>query len=329
MTQRLTAMAIDKVSLVDHGANGRPFAILKRHKEGSMTTPLTAQAAVGALAAGIAKARSEGAKPGLLATLRKALSPAPTKVRKSAAGMVSQATWALSTVLDLITAESADVLDLITAESADLSDDAADPDAAEDAADLTNLKAIAQGLTTYIASTAQEVGTPDDLEDIAEEAAAYAAMCAGEYGVWKANRPIAKAGKKISAARLNELRDASDKLLAVIADAEADDKSTKTEEEPVEKAELIAAIGEAVTKANEPIVKRLEAIEKAAGAPAGDPPEDGGEPVTLDTIAEAVGKIADRLSTVENGANTGHRTSLSSQDGAGDVKKRSVFAGMF
>jgi hypothetical protein len=312
MPQHLQDMEITRVSLVDKGANGRRLAVLKR-QEGSMTKPASS-AMTGALAAGIAKGRTGQAETGILAAIRKVLSPS-RKVAKSAAANVSQATWALTTVLGLITSESAD-----------LDEDGADPDAADDQADVANLKAIAQGLTTYIASTAQEVGSADDLEDIAEEAAAYAAYCAGEsYGVWKSARPIEKAGRKISAARLSELESASDKLLAVIADAKADSGTKEDDEEDdVEKADITKAIGEAMAAALEPVTKRLELLEASKVEKTGE----GDEPVTLEGIAEAVGKVADRLEKLESAGAVGKRTSIAGQDG-GEVKKRAQFAGLF
>ena len=88
------------------------------------------------------------------------------------------------------------------------------------------------------------------------------------------------------------------------------------------KAELIAA----VTEANEPIVKRLEALEKSAtpAAPAtGDPVE---EPATLDDVVDVVGKLADRLGAIEKAR--GERTSVTGQDNPEPVKK-SRWAGIF
>lgn len=73
---------------------------------------------------------------------------------KSAADDVMSATAALNFVLALIESESPD---------------ADDPDAAEDQADVALLGTARDALTAYIASTSREVGSADDLEDIAAE----------------------------------------------------------------------------------------------------------------------------------------------------------------
>jgi HK97 family phage prohead protease len=75
--------------------------------------------------------------------------------------------WTASYVLSMI-------LDLLQDEAEDL--DPADPDYAEDQADVTTLGQIRDLILQYLASTAREVGTPDDLADVAEEEAAAAAM---------------------------------------------------------------------------------------------------------------------------------------------------------
>jgi hypothetical protein len=71
-------------------------------------------------------------------------------------------TWAAGTALDT-------VLELLQDEASDL--DPADPDYAEDQADVATLGQIRDLLTGYIAATAREVGTADDLADLAEEQA--------------------------------------------------------------------------------------------------------------------------------------------------------------
>jgi hypothetical protein len=52
--------------------------------------------------------------------------------------------------------------------------DETDGDAAEDQTDVTTLSGARDLIAEYIAATAKEVGTPDDLEDCADEAAAQA-----------------------------------------------------------------------------------------------------------------------------------------------------------
>jgi hypothetical protein len=82
------------------------------------------------------------------------------KGTKSAADMVDQATSALRIIHSLLTAEAAD--------AADPDEDPAD--AAEDADDLATLRDAADSILEYIASTSQEVGSADDVEDAATAA---------------------------------------------------------------------------------------------------------------------------------------------------------------
>lgn len=81
-------------------------------------------------------------------------------------------TWTASYVLSMI-------LDLLQDEAQDL--DPADPDYAEDLADVATLGSIRDLVLEYLAATAREVGTADDLADVAEEEAARAALWS-DYG---------------------------------------------------------------------------------------------------------------------------------------------------
>lgn len=87
--------------------------------------------------------------------------------RKSAAGDVSSAAFALDCVLRLIQSESSGGSD--------------DPDASEDQADVTLLSTARDALTAYIAATAPEVGSEEDLARAADEAAAALALSAAYY----------------------------------------------------------------------------------------------------------------------------------------------------
>lgn len=294
MTQRLTGMAINKVSLVDRGANGRSFAVLKRAtaQEASMET----SAREAALVSGIAKGMAAQHKPGLLAWITKAIFPRGTsKVAKSAADRVSTAGWALSYVFDLIEGESAD----------DASSDAGDA-----GSDLTSLRSAAQALTTYMAAAATEVGSADDLADIAEEAAAYAAYCATSYYAddcyWK--------------------RDPS-----AVTKKGAADADVRKEIEEMDEAKLAELITKAVDAAVE---KRMPTPAAPAAAPVAAAVEKTDDAITLESLGEAIGKIADRLTPIEDViANRvlkakGQRTSLDEAPDA-PVKKRAMFAGMF
>lgn len=80
---------------------------------------------------------------------------------KAAARDVSTATMALNLILSLIENESDDL-------------DPADPDYADDQADVATLGNARDALSAYIASTAKEVGSADDIVDAAEDEAAMA-----------------------------------------------------------------------------------------------------------------------------------------------------------
>jgi hypothetical protein len=142
---------------------------------------------------------------------------------------------------------------------------------------------------------------------------------------------VRKVGKKISGSRLERLNAAAvalNSVLVEVADVvEAADVADVAEETDVEKNELVAAITEAVTKAQEPIVARLEALEKAKTEVVktdGEGGEDDG-PVTLEGLATVVEKILDRLD--EQGEGKAIRKSMAGQDGTGEPVKKSAFAG--
>jgi hypothetical protein len=142
---------------------------------------------------------------------------------------------------------------------------------------------------------------------------------------------VRKVGKKITASRLVRLNAAAEALnsvLAEVAEVVADEAADTAEEVEVDKAEMVAAMTEAL----EPISKRLEALEKAepvakvdaaAAATAKGEVED---PVTLETVAAVIEKLADRLEAIEGGAAV--RKSLEGQDGGAEVVKKSKWAGI-
>jgi len=91
---------------------------------------------------------------------------------KAAADNVSSATYVLSTLNELIESESMD---------------AADDGDTTDAAEVDALVRARDSLLEFIAAESAEVGTTDDLEDVAEENAARAAL-ASSYGWMGRNR---------------------------------------------------------------------------------------------------------------------------------------------
>lgn len=73
----------------------------------------------------------------------------------AAADNIKNAQYALATIADLIVVEAQNE-----------ADDDGDTDATDD---LVNLRAAADSLNAYVAATTQEVGTADDLEDVADD----------------------------------------------------------------------------------------------------------------------------------------------------------------
>lgn len=117
---------------------------------------------------------------------------------------------------DIYTATSAlaSILTLIQSESEEAAEDQADGDEATDVDTLAQARDL---IAEYIAATAKEVGTPADLEEIAEDAAARAAAMAtmpyDSYG-WDSRNLIAAikgglpAGRTFAEASARLLRDA-------------------------------------------------------------------------------------------------------------------------
>jgi hypothetical protein len=298
MTQRLTNLAIDRVSLVDKGANGRVIALLKRDEEGSMTDPPT-----------------DG--PGLVAWLKKGLASLdaklqPVPIAKTAtfaevvAGQELQdALWDSWYTLE-------DVLwGAIYAYDDNGQALSIEAKTALVAQDLDEFKAylLAQMASATVAKS--DAGSPDQRR--------FSAM-------------VRKVGKKISGSRLERLNAAAEALNSVLVEVadvvEAADEADQAEETDVEKNELVAAVTEAVTKAQEPLIARIEALEKAPTTVVkteGEGAEDDG-PVTLEGLATVVEKILDRLD--EAGEGKAVRKSLAGQDGAGEPVKKSAFAGI-
>ena len=80
---------------------------------------------------------------------------------------VSRATYALDTINGLIVAEA---------------QDAAEGDGGDSTQDLVTLRAAQVLMTEYIAATAAEVGSDDDLEDIADDLMNQLIRNASGYG---------------------------------------------------------------------------------------------------------------------------------------------------
>lgn len=165
-----------------------------------------------------------------------------------------------------------------------------------------------------------------------------------ETGIAKRDQPptdarsvaafVRKVGKKISAARLEQLKTAADALAAVLAEVESSDsedttKRAQPEEAPMTSEEL-AQVQKAIADAVAPIAADV-AVLKAAAKPVAkadpDPKPEGsdGDTVSLADVAKAITKLADRVEGLEGARSV--RKQLDGQDGTSGVAK-SKWAGV-
>ena len=301
MTQRLTDLEITRVSLVDKGANAKRLAVLKRDEEGSMTDPI---------ASAIAKIGPEEAKVGVLAWLRKALgfnSPV-TKTATFAEVVAGQE------LTDALSDSFYTLQDVLWS-----------------AIYAYDENGLALSMEAKTALVAQDL---DEFRSYLLGQMASVTVAKGDQGSADQRRLgaiIRKAGKKISGSRLERLSAAAEALnsvLAEVAEVMESEEADTAEEVDVDKAEMVAAMTEAL----EPISKRVTALEEAkpvvkeeAAAGGGDGGEE--DPVTLETVVEVVGKLADRLEAIEGAGAV--RKSLAGQDGGTEQVKKSKWAGIF
>mgnify|MGYP001602016939 CR=1 FL=1 len=300
MSQRLTDMSITRVSLVDKGANAKRFAVLKRDEEVAMTTPAAAPA--------------DETPAGIAAWLRKAadvLLGRTIPVAKTAtfaeivAGQelrdalydswytLEDALWAAIYAYD----ENGQSLPL-------------EAKKALVAQDLDEFKAYL--LVQMDSGITKRDGGP------AEAATRHVAAV------------IAKVGRKISAARLERLTSAADALNSVLAEVIADEDTEKRATGTEEVTDMATAdeITAAVAKGLEPVIERIEAIEKrlpAEAAAAVAKTETTEDELTLEGVAKAVLDLGERVEAIAKAR--GERQSLAGQDGPDPVKK-STWAGI-
>lgn len=295
MSQHLSDMDIDRVSLVDKGANGRVFAILKRAGDGGKET---------AMLDPVAKGDPEATPAGQASILRKIAD-------FLTGGRVSKA----QTFGSMIAGE----------ELSDALDDSYD-----------TLWSALWSAMYACDDMGQDISMPDKQALVAQSLDEFKAylLNAMQVGVGKRARPsevavakrrittlIAKVGAKVSAARLERLQAAAEALNSVLAEVESDtEKRADAQEVDMTPDELTTAIA----KAQEPLLARLEAIEKRV--PAEKVVEKAADELTLEGVAAAVLEIRDQLDPIVKAR--GERTSADGQDGDSKVAKRSVFAGV-
>ena len=346
MTQRLTDLEITRVSLVDKGANAKRLAVLKRDEEGSMNDPADAPAGV---IAWLRKALGidsvvKSAVPTADAAMRSHLAAKTPSghglgdiavANMSMAAMEKKHTAAHAAGADHshTVAKTATFAEVVAGQ--ELTDALSDSFytlqdvlwsvvyAYDEAGQALSLEAktalVAQDLDEFksylLAQMASVTVAKSDLGSAEQR----------ELAAW-----IRKIGKKISGSRLERLTAAAEALnsvLAEVADVVADEAAETAEEVEVDKAEMVAAMTEAL----EPISKRLEALVTAkpvekADAVAGADGGENEEPVTLETAVKVIEKLAERLEVLEGGAAV--RKSLVGQDGGTETVRKSVFAGI-
>lgn len=301
MSQRLTGMSIDRVSLVDKGANARVIALLKRDEEAPMTD-------------GTLELPSDTSPGGVIAWLRKAadalnarLQPVPIAKARTFADVV--AGQELSDALYDSFGTLEDVIwSAIYAYDANGQDLSLEAKTALISQDLDEFKAylLAQMAGTTVAKGA--AGTADQRA----------------FGAF-----VRKVGKKISGSRLERLGAAAEALnsvLAEVAEVVESEGADEPEESDVEKSELVTAVTEAITKGQEPLIARIDALEKATVTKTAEPAAgaEGGE--TEPTLEERLDTIEKIL--LQGVTSEGVRKSLAGQDGGTEPVKKSVFAGV-
>jgi hypothetical protein len=310
VTQRLTDMEITRVSLVDKGANKKRFAVFKRDEEGPM-----AEAIAAALAAGAVEKKDEAERSSISSILRKAadilIGPRTPVVKVATFAEVIAGQELQSALYD----------SWYTLESSLWSAIYARDDAGADLSIDAKQALVAQNLdefkTHLLAAMASGIEKSDG--GPAEASTRHIAAI------------VAKVGKKISAARMERLVAAAEALNGVLSEVVAEEEVEKradAQEELMSPEELTAA----VAKANEPLVARLEALEKSTKtvAKSGEPEAEPEDELTLEGVAEAMVAGFEAINKRLDGAipSVGVRKSLAGQDEGEPVKKRGTFAGI-
>jgi hypothetical protein len=310
MPHELKDMDISKVSLVDRGANGRTFAVLKRDAPPLPDLPPDERA-------------------GLLATIAKALG-----VKGFGAAPLAKA----ETFASIIAGEELEdaLYDSWETLRSSLWNAvyAWDYDADQPASIAQKQALVGQNLDEFKAwllaamDGAASIAKRDEPASQSRHLAAF----------------IRKVGKKISAARLERLQSAADALAEVLAEVASADEESDIEKEAemtlskediaqiakaVREADAPDPVEAAVAKAIEPLQAEIAALKKGEASGPDDAGEtDQGEGISLEALSKdgeipgAITKILvgvmtpvlDRLEKVEKAINRGQQTSADGQD---------------
>lgn len=309
MTQQLTGMAIDKVALVDRGANGRQFAILKRDD-----APVASPDELAALWKAADDADPVVVRKGLLAKLADFLGIGEPVVKAQTFAAIIAGRELTDALYDSwYTLEDSlwSAVWAVDANGADLSIEA------KQALVGQNLDEFKAWLLAQM-SDATAVAKRADSSPDARSLAAFVRKVAGS-----------------DTERATALTKAAEPLHAAIGDGGSPDpedltKRADAQEDAMTGEELAAitkSIGDAVSAAVAPITERLDKIEHAATpapaagevAKADDAAPDG--PVSNADIVKVLVGIDARLSKIEAGRSS--QQSLGGQEG-GVAKRRSV-----
>jgi len=314
-------MDISRVSLVDKGANKRAFAVLKR--DDSVEAPDDDPMSGALELADATPAGLGGFLHGVADRLLGVSKATPDdKAPESAAHVVKASTFASI----IAGRELNDALPdaFYTLEDAIWSAIYAHDSSGADLGVAAKEALVGQSLDEFKAYLVGIMASAVGKRDVTE----------GAQAIERIEAVVAKVGRKISAARLEQLKTAAGALTAVLADVESE-ADTEAVTKSGSAAEEYEMTSDELTAALKPFGDRLEAIEKrlpdvpaAAAATADGPEADGsGDELTLAGVAEAIGKLAERFDVVEKAATRGTRTSADGQDDS-QVKK-SQWAGIF
>jgi hypothetical protein len=276
VAQRLREMQIDRVDLVDKGANGRRFALFKRDGTGDVAAEMEA---------GIAD------RQGFVAKIASAIGEA---VAKTFGIEPTEPVEKAMTFAEIVAGR--EMTDALEEHWTTLQDSLWSAIYAyDDEGNALPLDAkkqlVAQNLDEFKTFLLERMDQGVSKQDGPVEPRLIEAL-------------VAKVGRKVSAARLARIKEAADALTAVLAEVEADEAKTEKRATAQEEDDMTPeALAAAIQKGIEPLAERITALEKN-GTPEGESVEkadDGGadDEVTLGDVVTAIGKLADRVEAIE------------------------------
>lgn len=143
--------------------------------------------------------------------------------------------------------------------------------------------------------------------------------------------PIEKAGKKVSAARLESIKNAIASLQCIVTEVEAGNEGGEGE---VKKEELAEIVKGALTENLKPITDRLDKIEKGEDSdtkadPKAEINKEDIASIVKSALGEALKPIETRLDVVEKSRGISKASEKEEDDGAGEGTKVNKSTGSF